>query len=120
MANERRIIQTDEKLPILQALPLAAQHLMAMFGATVLVPYLTGLDPAVGLMTSGIGTILYLIITRGKIPSYLGSSSRSSRHWSLSAVERLLQAGLLTLTGSRTRSAGLLRPVRSTSSSPPL
>jgi uracil permease len=74
MANERRIIQTDETLPFLQALPLAAQHLMAMFGATVLVPYLTGLDPAIGLMTSGIGTILYLIITRGKIPSYLGSS----------------------------------------------
>ena len=74
MANERRVIQTDETLPILQALPLAAQHLMAMFGATVLVPYLTGLDPAVGLMTSGLGTILYLIITRGKIPSYLGSS----------------------------------------------
>ncbi len=70
----RRVIQTDETLPFMQAFPLALQHLMAMFGATVLVPYLTGLDPAVGLMTSGIGTILYLIITRGKIPSYLGSS----------------------------------------------
>ncbi len=69
-----RIIQTDEKLPILQVLPLAAQHLMAMFGATVLVPILTGLDPGVGLMTSGIGTILYLICVRNKIPSYLGSS----------------------------------------------
>ena len=69
-----RIVQTDEKLPILQALPLSAQHLMAMFGATVLVPILTGLDPGVGLMTSGIGTILYLICTRSKIPSYLGSS----------------------------------------------
>ncbi len=69
-----RIVQTDEKLPVLQALPLAAQHLMAMFGATVLVPILTGLDPAVGLMTSGLGTILYLICVRNKIPSYLGSS----------------------------------------------
>jgi len=69
-----RIIQTDEKLPLLQALPLSAQHLMAMFGATVLVPILTGLDPGVGLMTSGIGTIIYLICTRNKIPSYLGSS----------------------------------------------
>ncbi|NTW27830.1 MAG: uracil permease [Coriobacteriia bacterium] len=47
---------------------------MAMFGATVLVPYLTGMDVGVGLMTSGIGTILYLICTRNKIPSYLGSS----------------------------------------------
>lgn len=71
---ERGVIQTDEKLPVLQAFPLALQHLMAMFGATVLVPILTGLDPGVGLMTSGIGTIIYLICTRNKIPSYLGSS----------------------------------------------
>ncbi|MRR11082.1 uracil permease [bacterium] len=71
---EQRVIQTDEKLPILQAIPLSLQHLMAMFGATVLVPLLTGLDPGVGLMTSGIGTILYLICVRNKIPSYLGSS----------------------------------------------
>ena len=68
------IVQTDETLPILQAIPLSLQHLMAMFGATVLVPILTGMDPGVGLMTSGIGTILYLICTRNKIPSYLGSS----------------------------------------------
>lgn len=70
----QREIQTDEKLPVLQALPLAFQHLMAMFGATVLVPILTGLDPSVAIMTSGAGTILYLILVRGKIPSYLGSS----------------------------------------------
>ena len=72
--EERRVIQTDEKLPILQAIPLALQHLMAMFGATVLVPLLTGLDPSLAIMTSGAGTILYLVLTRGKIPSYLGSS----------------------------------------------
>jgi uracil permease len=71
---ERRVIQTDEKLPVLQAIPLALQHLMAMFGATVLVPLLTGLDPSLAIMTSGAGTILYLVLTRGKIPSYLGSS----------------------------------------------
>ncbi|PKM96520.1 MAG: uracil permease, partial [Elusimicrobia bacterium HGW-Elusimicrobia-3] len=70
----QRIVQTDEKLPILQALPLAFQHLMAMFGATVLVPLLTGLDPSVAIMTSGAGTLLYLVLVRGKIPSYLGSS----------------------------------------------
>ena len=73
MARDR-VIQTDETLPLAQALPLSLQHLMAMFGATVLVPILTGLDPGVGLMTSGIGTILYLICVRNKIPSYLGSS----------------------------------------------
>src|SRR4051794_23895825 len=70
----RREVQTDETLPLSQALPLAVQHLMAMFGATVLVPILTGLDPGIGLMTSGVGTLLYLALTRGKIPSYLGSS----------------------------------------------
>jgi uracil-xanthine permease len=70
----QRVVQTDETLPLAQAIPLSLQHLMAMFGATVLVPILTGLDPGVGLMTSGIGTILYLICVRNKIPSYLGSS----------------------------------------------
>jgi len=74
MAQFDRVIQTDETLPLIQAIPLSLQHLMAMFGATVLVPILTGLDPGVGLMTSGIGTILYLICVRNKIPSYLGSS----------------------------------------------
>ncbi len=74
MADTQGIVQTDETLPLSKAIPLSLQHLMAMFGATVLVPYLTGLDPGVGLMTSGIGTILYLICTRNKIPSYLGSS----------------------------------------------
>lgn len=72
--SQRPIVQTDAKLPLLQAVPLAFQHLMAMFGATVLVPILTGLDPSVAIMTSGAGTILYLILTKGKIPSFLGSS----------------------------------------------
>jgi len=72
--SERKVVQTDEKLPVIQAIPLALQHLMAMFGATVLVPILTGLDPSLAIMTSGAGTILYLLLTRNKIPSYLGSS----------------------------------------------
>ncbi|WP_142504756.1 solute carrier family 23 protein [Melghirimyces algeriensis] len=53
---------------------LSVQHLFAMFGATILVPLLTGLQPAVALLSSGIGTLAYLMITRGKIPAYLGSS----------------------------------------------
>jgi uracil permease len=72
--SQRPIVQTDAKLPLIQVIPLALQHLMAMFGATVLVPILTGLDPSVAIMTSGAGTILYLLLTRGKIPSFLGSS----------------------------------------------
>lgn len=55
-------------------LALSAQHLFAMFGATILVPFLTGLSPAVALVTSGLGTLVYLALTRGRIPAYLGSS----------------------------------------------
>ena len=53
---------------------LSLQHLFAMFGSTVLVPFLTGLDPGIALLTSGIGTLTYLLITKGQIPAYLGSS----------------------------------------------
>lgn len=55
-------------------LMLSLQHLFAMFGATVLVPFLTGLSPSVALISSGTGTLAYLLITKGKIPAYLGSS----------------------------------------------
>lgn len=70
----KRQIDIHEKLPFLQALPLAVQHVFAMFGATVLVPFLTGLDPAVALLTSGIGTLIFHFFTKGKVPAYLGSS----------------------------------------------
>jgi len=53
---------------------LSLQHLFAMFGATVLVPLLTGLDPAVALVASGLGTLLYIAVTGARIPAYLGSS----------------------------------------------
>ncbi len=55
-------------------LVLSVQHLFAMFGATILVPLLTGLSPAVALVTSGLGTLAYIAITKGGIPAYLGSS----------------------------------------------
>lgn len=61
--------------PVLKKwIPLSFQHVFAMFGATVLVPILTGLSPATALFTSGLGTLLYIIITKGKVPAYLGSS----------------------------------------------
>ena len=69
-----RTIDVNERPPFLQALPLSLQHLFAMFGATVLVPFLVGLDTSVTLFTSGVGTLLYILITKGKIPAYLGSS----------------------------------------------
>ncbi|MGM0844530.1 MAG: uracil-xanthine permease family protein [Bacillota bacterium] len=57
-----------------QWLTLSLQHLFAMFGATVLVPFLVELSPAVALVSSGLGTLAYLLITRGRVPAYLGSS----------------------------------------------
>lgn len=67
-------VDVNERLPLLQSIPLSLQHLFAMFGATVLVPYLVGLDTSVTLFSSGVGTLLYILITKGKIPAYLGSS----------------------------------------------
>ena len=58
----------------LSAIPLSLQHLFAMFGATILVPALTGLDPGSALIASGVGTLIFHLITRGKVPTYLGSS----------------------------------------------
>ena len=69
-----RTVGITERLPLLQALPLSLQHLFAMFGATVLVPFLVGLDTSVTLFTSGVGTLIYIAITKGRIPAYLGSS----------------------------------------------
>src|SRR5215212_9695160 len=69
-----RKVDIEERLPLLQMLPLSFQHLFAMFGATVLVPFLVGLDTSVTLFTSGVGTLVYIFITKGKIPAYLGSS----------------------------------------------
>lgn len=71
---KRRIIGVNEKLPFIETLPLSFQHLTAMFGATVLVPILLGIDPAIALFMNGIGTLIYSFITRGGIPAYLGSS----------------------------------------------
>ncbi|NVY96502.1 purine/pyrimidine permease [Lactobacillus sp. DCY120] len=53
---------------------LSLQHLFAMFGSTVLVPILVGLNPGIALFSSGVGTLMYLLITRGKIPAYMSSS----------------------------------------------
>lgn len=58
----------------LQGLSLSLQHLFAMFGATVLVPYLVGLSPSMALISSGLGTLAFILITKGKVPAYLGSS----------------------------------------------
>lgn len=73
MASQREI-QVHERPPLQQSIPLGLQHLFAMFGSTVLVPIIFGVNPATILLMNGIGTLLYLFITKGQIPAYLGSS----------------------------------------------
>lgn len=68
------ILDVHEKPKASEWLLLSSQHLFAMFGATVLVPFLTGLPVSAALIASGLGTLLYILITKGKIPAYLGSS----------------------------------------------
>jgi len=70
----RRTIQVGEKVPLLQGIPLSFQHLFAMFGASVLVPTLFKIDPAIVLLMNGIGTLIYLFLCKGKAPAFLGSS----------------------------------------------
>jgi uracil permease len=72
--ENKRIIQVEEKVPFKLLVPLSIQHMFAMFGASVLVPFVFGLNPAVVLFMNGIGTLLFILITKGKAPAYLGSS----------------------------------------------
>lgn len=70
----KKIIQVDEKVPGKLLFPLSLQHLFAMFGATVLVPFIFGINPAIVLLMNGLGTLLFIFITKGKAPAFLGSS----------------------------------------------
>ena len=71
---EKRIIQVEEKVPAKLLIPLSIQHMFAMFGASVLVPFMFGINPAIVLLMNGVGTLLFIFITKGKAPAYLGSS----------------------------------------------
>lgn len=73
--TESGIIAPDETLPAGQTIILGLQHAVAMFGATVLMPLLMGLDPNLSILMSGVGTLLFFLITTGRVPSYLGSSA---------------------------------------------
>ena len=68
------VVNPDERLSWPRSIGIGVQHIAAMFGATFLVPVLTGLPPATTLFFSGIGTILFLLLTKNRVPSYLGSS----------------------------------------------
>jgi putative pyrimidine permease RutG len=68
------VIAPDERLPAPQSIVLGLQHVVAMFGATVLAPLLMGFDPNVAILFSGIGTLIFFVAVGGRVPSYLGSS----------------------------------------------
>ena len=70
----RKIIQVEDKVPPRLLVPLSIQHMFAMFGASVLVPFMLGISPAIVLFMNGIGTLLFILITKGRAPAYLGSS----------------------------------------------
>ena len=68
------VIAPDERLPWPQTAVMGVQHVVAMFGATILAPLLMGFDPNVAILMSGVGTLIFFVVTGGKVPSYLGSS----------------------------------------------
>ena len=72
--ENQRIIQVDDKVPFKLLVPLSIQHMFAMFGASILVPFIFGINPAVVLFMNGVGTLLFIFVTKGKAPAYLGSS----------------------------------------------
>ncbi len=70
----KNFVDVEERLPIRKTIPLSFQHLFAMVGATILVPIITGMSPSIALFCSGIGTLLYIVCTKAKLPAYIGSS----------------------------------------------
>jgi uracil-xanthine permease len=73
-AAEGRVVAPDERLPWPQTFAMGVQHVVAMFGSTVLAPLLMGFDPNLCILMSGIGTLLFFVLVGGRVPSYLGSS----------------------------------------------
>ena len=72
--KESGIIAPDERLPWGQTIFVGLQHVLAMFGSTVLAPIIMGFDPNTAIFFSGIGTLIFFVMVGGRVPSYLGSS----------------------------------------------
>ena len=104
-ADENFVVAPHERLSWARTLGIGAQHVVAMFGATFLVPVLTGFPPATTLLFSGIGTLLFLVITGNRLPSYLGSSfaviapvtGAVAAHGAGSALGGLIAVGVLLI-----------------------
>src|SRR5882757_7651761 len=99
------VVAPDERLSWPRTIGIGAQHVVAMFGATFLVPVLTGFPPATTLLFSGIGTVLFLLITGNRLPSYLGSSfsviapvtAATASHGTGSALGGLVAVGVVLI-----------------------
>src|SRR5262249_58566145 len=72
--RERDVVYPEERMPWPQTILMGLQHVMAMFGATVLVPLILGFNPNTVIFFSGVATLIFLVVTGFKVPSYLGSS----------------------------------------------
>jgi uracil permease len=70
----KNYVDVEERLPLLKTIPLSLQHLFAMVGATILVPIILGMSPSIALFASGVGTLIYILCTKAKLPAYVGSS----------------------------------------------
>ena len=68
--SKSKIIGVNERVPLTKGIPLSIQHTFAMFSASILVPWLVGINPLIVLLMNGIGTLLFILITRGKAPAY--------------------------------------------------
>ncbi|WP_028281424.1 solute carrier family 23 protein [Arthrobacter sp. H5] len=110
-----QFVAPDERLSWPRTIGIGAQHVVAMFGATFLVPLITGFPPSTTLFFSGIGTILFLIITAGRVPSYLGSSfafiapiaAAQGQHGPAGALGGIIMAGaVLAVIGAVVHKAG--------------
>ena len=74
LTSTNAIVLPEQSLPTGRMVGLGLQHVIAMFGATVLAPFLMGFDPNLAIFFSGIGTLIFMLVVRGRVPSYLGSS----------------------------------------------
>ena len=99
----KKVYDIEDVPPLGKSVALSFQHVFAMFGATILVPILTGLDPSVTLFTSGLGTLIFHLVTKGKVPAYLGSSfafiapiiAASKAYGTEGALTGMMAAGLV-------------------------
>lgn len=94
----RAVLDIQDKPSVGQLITFSFQHMFAMFGSTILVPKLVGLSPAIALLTSGIATIIFILITQFKVPAYLGSSFAFITP--IITISALNEAGVATTPGN--------------------